>query len=82
MRATDQPFNIDKKLVYEAHKVKFQWRIGRNGRADDRAVRDRLDPTAQRVWKNSISQDTRGIGPACPPRRQYTSEDGSGRHHC
>ena len=43
MRATDKPFNIDKKLVYEAYKGQIQWRSGRGGRTDDRAVRDRLE---------------------------------------
>jgi len=39
MRAIDKPFNIDKKLVYEAYK----WRSSRGGRSDDRAVRIRLE---------------------------------------
>jgi hypothetical protein len=44
MRATDKPFNIDKKLVYEAYKaVKSNGGAGRGGRADDRAVRSRLE---------------------------------------
>ena len=43
MRTTDKPFNIDKRLVYEAYKaVKSNARCGRCGWGDDRAVRSRL----------------------------------------
>ena len=44
MRATDKPFNIDKKLVYEAYQSgQIQWRSGWCGRSDDRTVRSRLE---------------------------------------